>query len=146
MRRIESDRLATLSIGNDLKLTQRARQSPIMIQQVYIGENEILLTQNIGGSVRHLECLSVDGPAILYDLYLIPRISLDRLAYLENMSGKDMASFDITVTDLVNQLSKKDESSPLQKAVSSHRKIARLGWQNRQGEKRDDSEYKETLT
>ena len=96
--------------------------------------------------MRHLECLSVASPAILYDLYLIPRISLDRLAYLKNMSGKDMAGFDITVTDLVNQLSKKDESSPLQKAVSSHRKIACLGWQNRQGEKRDDSEFKETLT
>ena len=117
-----------------------------MIQQVYIGENEILLAQNIGGSVRHLECLAVDSSPILDDLCLIPWISFDRLAHLENMSGKDMAGFGITVTDLVNQLSKEDESSLFQKVVSRHRKIARLGWQNRQGEKRDDSDHKETLT
>ena len=68
-----------------------------MVEQIHIRKDKVLLTQNVGRSVRHAECLSVDRPPVLDDLYLIPGLSFDCFAYVEDISGKDMASFGVTV-------------------------------------------------
>ncbi len=98
-----------------------------MAKEVYIREDEVLLTQDVGSLVRNDHCLAIDRTPVLDDFCLSTRLPFDPFAYLKDMFRKDLASLGVTVADLVDQLSDEDEPSLFQKVLPGKRKIVCLG-------------------